>query len=331
VVINGMDDVDETVTIHYTRDGSLPDENSPSFVDSKEFNISTNGNHAISCFAKDSAGNEKGEIFYYVIRDRMPPMTTIFPDGGSFNDSVEVSLNTEEPVEWIKYTIDGSDPSESNGNNYSQAFMLTSATTVKYRSMDKQGNLEEVKYAHFSLKAAPRQVVFENIAGVDGYIKANLDGTARSVVDHLNLAIGAGWDGKISRAIVSFDTSSLPQKATITRAYLQVKCESTIGNPWDDRQLLIDVKAGKFGSASICQTSDWDETATATGVAIISPFNLGSKDSSDFNAEGRRAINREGRTQMRLYFDSHESMGVNNYLFLTKGVDVKLIVDYSDT
>ncbi|MGD8836785.1 MAG: alpha/beta fold hydrolase [Desulfobacteraceae bacterium] len=331
VVINGVDDVDETVTIHYTQDGSVPDENSPSFVDSKEFTISTNGNHAISCFAKDSVGNEEREIFYYVIRDSIPPMTTIFPDGGSFSDSVEVSLSTEEPVEWIKYTTGDSDPSESNGNIYSQAFVLTDTTTVKYRSMDKQGNLEDVKSAVFSLQAAPKQVIFENIANVDGYIKANVDGTARSVVDHLNLAIGAGWDGKISRTIVSFDTSDLPQAATIIRAYLQVKYDFAIGNPWDGRQLQIDVKTGKFGSASICQTSDWDETATAAGVAAISPFSLGSKDSSDFNEEGRKAINREGRTQMRLYFDSHENMGVNNYLFLTKGADVKLIVKYTDT
>ena len=102
------------------------------------------------------------------------------------------------------------------------------------------------------------------------------------------------------------------------------------GNPWDGRQLKIDVKTGKFGSASICQTSDWDEVATATGVATIAPFSLGIKDSTDFNEEGRQAISRSGRTQMRLYFDPHTDMGFNNYLFLTKGADIKLLVEYTD-
>ena len=331
VVISAADDIDPDVTIHYTQDGSVPDESSPSFVDSKSFSISTNGNHAISCYAKDSAGNEKRDIFYYTIHDIEPPTTTIFPNGGTFSDSVEVSLNTEEPVAWIKYTTDGSDPSQSNGDVYSQAFVLTDTTTVNYRSMDKQGNLEPVKSTHFSRQAVPYQAVFENIAGVDGYIKANVDGTSRSVVDYINLAIGAGWDAKISRTIVSFDTSSLPQAASITKAYLQVKCDFTIGNPWDGRQLQIDVKTGKFGSSTICQTGDWDDAATAAAVATIAPFSIGSKDSSNFNEQGIEAINRSGRTQMRLYFDPDDDMGYNNYLFLTKGADVKLIVEYTET
>jgi hypothetical protein len=194
--------------------------------------------------------------------------------------------------------------------------------------MDPQGNLEEIKSALFSRQSAYKQAIFENIADVDGYIKAKRDGTERSVVHHFNLAVGAGWDAKISRAIVSFDTSSLPQAAAITRAYVQVKYDYAIGDPWNDRQLQIDVKNGKFGSNSICQTSDWDESATATAVATISHFGFGSKDSTDFNEQGRSAINRSGRTQMRLYFDPHENMDRNNYLFLTNGADVKLIVEF---
>jgi pimeloyl-ACP methyl ester carboxylesterase len=37
VVIKGVDDADETLTIHYTKDGSVANENSPFFVGSKEF------------------------------------------------------------------------------------------------------------------------------------------------------------------------------------------------------------------------------------------------------------------------------------------------------
>lgn len=329
VVIRSSGDTDEALTIHYTEDGSVPDENSPSFIDSKPFPISRNGNHAISCFAKDSTGNEHRAIFYYVIRDFSAPTTTIFPAGGEFSQSVEVSLSTEEPVEWIKYTTDGSDPHASNGLLYNQAFMLSETATIKFRSKDKQGNLEEVKSAHFSRQTEPHRVVFDNIAGVDGYIKADPDGTSRSVVDYINLAIGAGWDAKISRAIVSFDTSSLPPAANIVRACLQVRYNSGVGQPWQDRQLQIDVKSGKFGSASHCQTRDWDEPATAAGVATIAPFGSGLKDSSDFNAQGREAINCSGRTQMRLYFHPHADMQPNNYLFLSNGEDVKLIVEYT--
>ncbi len=328
VVISARDDVDASVTVHYTRDGSVPDENSPSFVDSEAFELDQNGNHAFNCMAKDSAGNETRETFYYVIQ--MASVTNIFPNGGVFNHHVEVSLSAMQPVEWIKYTTDGSDPDESNGMVYEQAFVLTETTTVQFRSMDKMGNLEDVKSATFVREEEPTEAVFENMAGVDGFIMATGDGAYRTVADDIQLAVGAGWDGRISRAIVSFDTSSLPQRATVTRAYLQVRMSYSFGRPWDDSELKIDVKTGKFGSESICQTGDWDEPATATGVATIDPFRTGSKESSDFNREGREAISKTGRTQMRLYFDPHAEMSPFNYVFFAKGAAVKLFVEYVD-
>ncbi|MGD9367599.1 MAG: alpha/beta fold hydrolase [Desulfobacteraceae bacterium] len=328
VRISASDDVDDRVTVHYTRDGSVPNENSPSFVDSKEFELNENGNYAISCMAIDSANNRTLQIFHYVVQ--MAPVTHIFPNGGVFNRYVEVSLSTMEPVEWIKYTMDGSDPDESHGMMYKQAFTLTETTTVKFRSMDTLGNLEDVKSAAFIRQEEPTQAVFENMAGADGFIMATVDGEYRTVADDINLAVGAGWDGRISRAIVSFDTSSLPQGATITRAYIQVKQRYGFGRPWDGSELKIDVKTGKFGSESRCQTGDWDEPATATGVATIDPFRIGSMDSSDFTREGREAISKTGRTQMRLYFDPHSEMGRFNYVFFAKGAEVKLFVEYID-
>lgn len=326
VRISASDDLDASVTVHYTRDGSVPNDNSPSFVDSEEFEFNENGNHAICCLAVDSAGNETRQTFHYVIQ--LAPVTRIFPNGGVFNTNVEVSLSTLEPVEWIKYTTDGSDPGESHGRVYAQAFTLTETTTVKYRSMGIQGNLEDVQSAAFIRQAAPTRAAFENLADLDGFIMATVDGQCRTVADDINLAVGAGWDGRISRAIVSFDTSSLPQGATVTRAYIQVKRSYGFGRPWDGSELKIDVKTGKFGSESICQTGDWDEPATAVGVATIDPFRMGSMDSSDFTREGREAISKTGRTQMRLYFDPHTEMGRFNYVFFDKGAGIKLFVEY---
>jgi pimeloyl-ACP methyl ester carboxylesterase len=66
--IEGTDRADHNVTVFYTQDGSLPDEQSPSFRDHEQFELSTPGNHVIACYAADSAGNQSYEMFYYSIR-----------------------------------------------------------------------------------------------------------------------------------------------------------------------------------------------------------------------------------------------------------------------
>jgi Chitobiase/beta-hexosaminidase C-terminal domain len=70
VTIEAVDDRDEHLTVYYTVDGAIPDENSPSFRDSKQFEISERGNHVVACYTKDSDGNETYETFYYSVEDQ---------------------------------------------------------------------------------------------------------------------------------------------------------------------------------------------------------------------------------------------------------------------
>jgi hypothetical protein len=65
--IEAVDDRDEHVTVYYTLDGSIPEESSPSFQDSKQFEISEKGNHVITCYANHSGNQETYETFYYSI------------------------------------------------------------------------------------------------------------------------------------------------------------------------------------------------------------------------------------------------------------------------
>jgi pimeloyl-ACP methyl ester carboxylesterase len=67
ITIDAFDDKDDHIIVHYTENGSIPDEHSPSFRDSKQFEISGTGNHAIACYAQDSGGNETYEVFLYSI------------------------------------------------------------------------------------------------------------------------------------------------------------------------------------------------------------------------------------------------------------------------
>ena len=100
VAIEAVDARDAHVTVHYTLDGSVPDEDSPSFQDRNEFEISGNGNHVIACYAKDSGGNETHETFPYSIDDQKYPETGIAPSrGGTYADGIEITLTPSEHIE----------------------------------------------------------------------------------------------------------------------------------------------------------------------------------------------------------------------------------------
>jgi hypothetical protein len=142
-------------------------------------------------------------------------------------------------------------------------------------------------------------------------------------------AIGRGTDAKDNRSVLSFDTSSLPDNAVITRAYVKVTMSSYFGNPWTSpsgNQLLVDANTGCLGSACTQETADWAATPTASSVASIARWTSGTTTSTDFNAAGLSAINKTGKTQIKLRFASYPS--ATNYVFITQGSGATLYVEY---
>ncbi|HEX8434861.1 PHB depolymerase family esterase [Archangium sp.] len=114
-------------------------------------------------------------------------------------------------------------------------------------------------------------VSFSSIAADDGYVKANADGTTPALGTLTTLALGKGTDAKHNRTLLSFDTSALPDTATIVRASLKVTLSSSSADPWADpagNLLTIDLKNGTFGTAAT-ETTDWAAAATANGVASL--------------------------------------------------------------
>jgi len=176
--------------------------------------------------------------------------------------------------------------------------------------------------------AGTTTVSFSSITAEDGYVKANADGSLPAVGTLTTLAMGKGTDAKYNRTFLSFDTSTLPDTATIVRASLKVTYSSASGDPWADpaaNTLVIDVKNGTFGTASI-ETTDFTAAPTASGVAELIKFTTGTQTSTDFNAAGLSALNKLGRTQARLRFSKNQAG--TSYLFLTEGTGAVLTVEY---
>ncbi|WP_239014541.1 extracellular catalytic domain type 1 short-chain-length polyhydroxyalkanoate depolymerase [Archangium violaceum] len=171
-------------------------------------------------------------------------------------------------------------------------------------------------------------VTFSSISAEDGYVKANADGNAPAVGTLNTPAVGRGVDAKFNRALFSFDTSSLPDTATLVRASLEVTRSSSSADPWaapSGNTLTLDLKNGTFGAAAT-ETTDYTAAATASSVAELIKFSTGSQSSTNFNAAGLAAINKTGRTQVRLQFSRNQTSTA--YLFLTEGTGAVLTVEY---
>lgn len=168
---------------------------------------------------------------------------------------------------------------------------------------------------------------FGSVESQDGYVKANPDGSGSTVGALADLAAGRGVDGKNNRAILSFDTSAIPDDATVTRAWLTVSYAGGSGDPWADpagNRLAVDVKTGCFGGC-IIEAADWASVPTAAAAAEIPRVLAGSRSSTDFSSAGRAAINGSGTTQVRLRFLQHPTRTA--YLFMRSGTAAVLSIE----
>jgi len=246
-------------------------------------------------------------------------------------------------VDHVDFLLDGS----LLGSNASAPYTLTwdaanasnGAHVLLARAQDLAGNLGSSAPVNVTVTGGigggggttPVTLQFSNEDANDGYVKANASGSGAAVgtLESLyGLAIGRGTDGNFNRAVLSFDTSAIPDGATITAATVTVAYRSASGNPWTSpagNSLLVDVQSGCLGACTI-EATDWAAAASASAAAQIPAFTGGSQSSSVFSAAGLAAINAAGRTQLRLRFATNQS--ATNYLWIDKGATARLNVTY---
>lgn len=236
----------------------------------------------------------------------------------------------------VEFYIDGQLLETDTGAPYSTTWATTSvangAHALSAKAYDAAGNVaadEDTTVTVSNGSGGTTSLVLNNDDANDGYVKANSDGSSPAVGTFSTLALGRGTDGKLNRAVLSFDTSAIPDGATITRAYITVAFSSASGDPWANptgNTLVLDVKNGCYGGCAI-ETGDWAAAATAAAVANVLKWTSGSTSSTDFNAAGLAAISKTGSTQVRLRFAQNQT--ATHYLFIGGGTTATLHLDYT--
>jgi CSLREA domain-containing protein len=153
---------------------------------------------------------------------------------------------------------------------------------------------------------------FKSIGADDGWI---LESTETSAVGGaLNASattfnLGDGAADKQYRAVLSFDTSYIPNTAVITRIKLKIKKQGLVGtNPFNILGgLKVDMRAPSFGAAALTP-GDFQALAGRTAVATFGAVPVDNWYSAILNGQARNYLNKTGLTQFRLYF----AVGDNN-------------------
>lgn len=174
-------------------------------------------------------------------------------------------------------------------------------------------------------------------ASHDGRIRETTEASGvGGTTDALN-ALRAGDSNNRQQwvSIVSFDTSGIPDNATILTASLKLYCSSTTGNTTTLGTLVADIRNGGFNGNNSLESADFQAAASASAVATLNnPLVPGLYAQGSLNSAGLAQISKTGFTQLRVRFSTDDDNDSNaDFLEFATGSVVgyqpQLIIQYS--
>lgn len=157
----------------------------------------------------------------------------------------------------------------------------------------------------------PTEVTFTSVAAEDGWVletneKSDAGGSNDSTSGAPDaLRVGDASRDRQYKTVVSFDTSSIPDGATIVSATLRLRRGTLSGtNPFTTHGTCwADVRTGGFSGSTALENGDFEAAATAVQAASLSnAASDGDWSEGTLNGAGLAAISKTGTTQLRVYF-----------------------------
>ena len=203
---------------------------------------------------------------------------------------------------------------------------LTNGTTYFYivTATNGVGEGPSSNEASATPVAPPTVVTFTSVAAQDGWVLESTEtsnaGGSIDAAATTTSALRMGDDNKDKqyKSVVSFDTSAIPDGATLVSVTLRLLRGTVSGtNPFTTHGTCwVDVQTGGLSGSTTLETGDFQAAATAVQAASLSnAASNGTWSTGSLNAAGLAAINKTGTTQLRVYFslDDNDDSG-NDYV-----------------
>jgi hypothetical protein len=152
---------------------------------------------------------------------------------------------------------------------------------------------------------------FRSVGFYDGWIletteTSSLGGTINSTDSVFRL--GDDQAKKQYRSILSFNTATLPDGASIISAVLKIKKQKLVGSdPFTTHQpLLVDIRQPFFGAAANLASQDFQAAAGKVSAGKFGNTPAGGWYASTLNSSAYSHISRTGTTQFRLRFQKDD-------------------------